>query len=99
MKIATLEKRIDGMRGDAALYRLSEPMKTWSDTTTDHVVVSAVRVLGVPETYIFAADASGEVTGWGELEGSFRGGLDHAEALRGAGYELGTATPSGEESK
>jgi len=44
-----------------------------------------------PETYIFPAKKSGdifEVADWGELNGSYRGGFDHAEALKGAGYEV-----------
>lgn len=74
--------------GDAALYRVDPPMAD-DDGTTEYVVVSAANVPpSGPETYIFAADEDGEVTSWGELYGSFRGGLDHAEALRGAGYEI-----------
>lgn len=53
------------------------------------VVVSAVCAMFTgPETYIFEADAGGDITSWTELPGSFRGGLDHAEALRGYGYEI-----------
>ena len=52
------------------------------------IIVSAVvATYSVPETYIFEADESGEITNWGELDGSFRGGLDHLEALNGHGYE------------
>lgn len=53
------------------------------------VVVSAVCAMFTgPETYIFEADAGGGITSWTELPGSFRGGLDHAEALRSYGYEI-----------
>jgi hypothetical protein len=84
--LATKVKEISGWTGDAALYRLDEPHEG-----ADHVIVSAtVAMLSGPETYIFPASAEGEVTDWGELEGSFRGGLDHAEALRRAGYQLTT---------
>lgn len=99
MGTATLVKRLTGWRGDAALYRLDPPLATnvwdWrkrADGTRllTHVIVSATIVpYGGPETYIFPASAEGEVTDWGELEGSYRGGLDHAEALAGAGYEIG----------
>jgi hypothetical protein len=75
--------------GDVRLYRLDPPMETYDGTKADHVIVSAVEVLGVSETYIFAARETGEVVNWGELAGSFRGALDHAGALRGAGYEIG----------
>ena len=68
--------------GDARLYRLSEPLEGF-----DHVVVSAVTLLsGRPETYIFGTGDLGESGEDGELKGSFRGGLDHARALEGAGY-------------
>ena len=41
-----------------------------------------------PETYIFGADKDGEILSWMELDGSFRGDLNHREALLKAGYEL-----------
>lgn len=57
-----------------------------------YVVVSAVTTwqcdgMG-PETYIFAASEDGTVINWTELEGSQKGTLDHATALRDAGYEV-----------
>lgn len=81
-------------QGQAAHYKLSEPL-----SGNEYVVVSAVdiatRFPGYDdprsmqiETYIFAADETGEVLGWGELPGSMKGTLDHAEALREAGYEV-----------
>ena len=82
MKTATLVRRLTGFTGDARLYRLSEPHEGHS-----LVIVSATYVLGEPETYIFAADERGEVTGWAELDGSAHGALDHSAALRRAGYE------------
>ena len=54
-----------------------------------HVIVSACDTFDRgPETYIFAADAAGEVTGWGELDGSLTGAMDHERALLGAGYNV-----------
>ena len=77
------------------LYRLSEPVKfrQWTDDaeevkTADYVVASAVVAFGVPETYLFPADENGVVLDWLELEGSFRGDLDHERAIRNAGYEV-----------
>ena len=64
------------------LYRLSVPMKNSEDESFDYALFSG------PETYIFGADAEGNVLRWGELEGSFRGDIDHARALRGAGYTV-----------
>lgn len=79
-------------RGDAGLYRLSEPMQAgWAEDAgmTEYVVVSAAIALFTgAETYIFASDAEGNITDWVELEGSFRGRLDHAEALQRAGYVI-----------
>lgn len=54
-----------------------------------HVLVSAVVApFSGPETYIFPADESGKVVYWGELDGSYRGGMDHAQALTNAGYTI-----------
>jgi hypothetical protein len=74
--------------GDANLYRVDPPM-AYEDGTTEYVIVSAVIApYSGPETYIFPATESGEVIDWLELPGSFKGGMDHDEALRGAGYEV-----------
>ena len=45
------------------------------------VVVSAIRLDWAHETYIFPANAAGEVTDWCELPGSYRGGMSHERAL------------------
>ena len=47
------------------------------------VVVSAIRHDWAHETYIFPANAAGEITDWGELPGSYWGGMSHEEALDG----------------
>lgn len=102
-KTATLVARKDG-RGLGRVYRLNPPVPIhdWSEEhdrsectgkspcrTTEYVWVSAADVpFSGPETYIFPSTDTGEVTDWGELDGSYRGGLDHEEALRGAGYEV-----------
>lgn len=94
-KTATLVKdRLEGFRGHAALYRLDPPIEYESERH-EHVVVSSVTIpdygglgVGGPEAYIFPASPEGKVTGWGELPGSLNGTLDHAEALRDAGYEV-----------
>jgi hypothetical protein len=95
MGTATLVKRnLPGATGVAHLYRLDPPVAdtAWGgnpNDTFEFVRVSATVVPGSgPETYIFPADETGAVIDWGELPGSYRGGLDHAEALRGAGYEV-----------
>ena len=91
-----------GWRGHATLYALSHPME-WEEycpdteeyvsKPCDHCIVSAVvAMFSGPETYIFPADAgsaeSCEPLNWTELPGSFRGRMDHARALRNAGYEI-----------
>lgn len=96
MKVATEIRKLESFTGDARLFRLSEPMACGYDwesgehkSNTEYVVVSAtIAPYSGAETYIFAASESGEIQNWMELDGSYRGGLDHAEALRGAGYEV-----------
>lgn len=99
MKTATeIPYTPSGERGDWKLYKLDPPMKyeRWDDDTndgyiekeTEHIIVSAAIVFGEPETYIFPSDENGSVTSWGEMPGSFKGALDHEEALRNAGYTV-----------
>jgi hypothetical protein len=67
-------------------YRLDPPLDG-----KEYVVVSALNVAfdhKAAETFIFPANKTGDITGWLEMEGSFRGAADHAEALRRAGYEI-----------
>lgn len=66
-----------------SLYELTPPLNGHR-----YVIVSGVRVMGEPETYIFPAEPDGQVTRWAELPGSFKGAIDHVEALREAGYEI-----------
>jgi len=98
MPATLIRNKVAGFRGSAKLYRV-EPPVAYSvytggglvESKTDHVIVSAVPAAfdtGESETYIFPADPSGEILNWGELEGSFRGDMDHDRALKGAGYEV-----------
>lgn len=71
-------------RGRANLYRLTSPLDGH-----DYVVVSeVVAAYSGPETYIFGSDAMGNVLDWGELDGSYQGGMDGELALMNAGYEV-----------
>jgi len=95
VKTATLLRHLDGWKGDARLYRLTPPLtedRSWlaePDATHEYVIVSGVTAFGGgEETFIFPALKDGHVKSWGEVEGSFQGSIDHAEALRGAGYEI-----------
>jgi hypothetical protein len=81
-----------GAQGVQRLYRLNPVMLGWDGDAHEYVVVSAVQTILGPETYVFAADESGVITKWTELDGSYRGGLSHEEALRNAGYEVVTET-------
>lgn len=93
-KTATYVRDLEGFAGTAKLYRVEPPATwgTWSEpdeNSTDYLVVSAAVVpYSGPETYIFPGNEAGEVVSWGELDGSYRGGLDHDAALTGAGYEV-----------
>lgn len=94
MKTAKWLKDCKGFTGSASLYELSEPVEYgWSDKgpkpTTSYVIVSATHALYTePETYIFPANQEGEILDWSELDGSYRGGLSHDEALKDAGFTI-----------
>ena len=103
MKTATLVKdksRISASGADQRLYKVDPPLVGENydyesekdvEVSYEYVIVSAVYAMfGGPETYIFGANAEGDILDWGELEGSFRGGLDHKRALQGAGYVIVT---------
>lgn len=92
-KTAVFIKYAEGMRGDARLYKLDPPIveEDYEGTIDvyEYVIVSATTVdFSGPETYIFGANENGEVISWTELDGSFRGGLDHTQALDNAGYSI-----------
>lgn len=89
MKSATFVRKLPNFRGDARLYVLDPPVLYDDDLRTRYVVVSAANVPSSgPETYIFRANDRGEVLDWTELDGSFRGALDHRKALELAGYAI-----------
>jgi hypothetical protein len=95
--VRTLPKQ--DWQGTAKLYELSEPVQYGYDYetkqpkgSTSFVAVSAACVWfegGRPETYIFPSDENGKVLDWGELPGSYKGGLDHEKALDNAGFSIG----------
>lgn len=96
-KTAEYLQDLPGFQGVARLYRLSEPLQDDSQDEEvvppayTYVVVSAVVVpITGPETYVFGSDEYGNVEAWGELPGSFRGDLNHEEALARAGYTVQT---------
>lgn len=88
MKTAKYLRNVTGWTGDARVYELSEPLEG-----AKFVIVSATVALYTgAETYIFPATVGSleedDPSDWGELEGSYRGGLSHADALEGAGYVI-----------
>ena len=54
--------------------------------TAEYVIVSGVEVLGESETYIFPAREDGTAINMLELPGSFKGDINHEQALEDAGY-------------
>ena len=75
--------------GDARLYRMSPPIyDEYQDQEFEYVVVSAVDNSYAHETYIFGANALGEIVSWLELEGSEKNTTEHAKVLGNAGYGL-----------
>lgn len=95
MKTAKLIKEnLPDYSSKANLYELSEEMKLHLSVKkgfifSKYVVVSAaVAMFGGPETYIFLSDSEGKILQWCECEGSFKGELDHNQALENAGYDV-----------
>ncbi|MCP5004233.1 MAG: hypothetical protein GY941_09875 [Planctomycetes bacterium] len=77
------------------MYHLDPPL-TYTNYATDaeleahYVYVSTMP--NIPKTYIFPAPEPNTVdldpVSWGELPGSMRNTIDHADALNNAGYEV-----------
>ncbi len=67
-------KDLEGWTGTAKLWKVGN----------SHVVTSAaIAMFTGPETYVFGCDEEGEVADFEELEGSYRGDLDHDRAISG----------------
>ena len=93
---AAFLRQLDTFNGNARLYELSSEIGYDIDWETEepaaHTRFVAVSAVNVPfsgiETYIFPADADGNVLNWLELDGSQKGTLSHAIAIRDAGWIL-----------
>lgn len=91
-----LKDRLPRFNGHAALYKLSPPISyTEYDNGEEHdrqaayvIASSAYAMFSGPETYLFPSDEGGEVISWGELPGSSKGDISHADVLHAAGYKL-----------
>lgn len=85
MGTATFQRRLGSFRGDARVFVMNPPL----EGKYAKIIVSAVDVLGRPETYIFPANEGGDgVDDWGELAGSQKDTLSHTDVLRDLGYEI-----------
>ncbi len=84
-----LKEKLPGFKGHANLYKLSEPLGYSHSDQYEFVIVSAVVApIGGPKTFIFGANEVGVIVDFGELPGSFKGGMDHETALNQVGYEV-----------
>ena len=92
MMKAIFIRNINNNKADQKLYKVDPPMMMGWDrdkTPVDYVIVSgAYFPYSGPETYIFPANEEGGIIDWTELDGSFRGYIDHEVALENAGYSV-----------
>jgi hypothetical protein len=73
------------------LWHVDPPIPDYEGNPTSYVITSAVNASGYdsgPETLIFAADADGNIKDFMDLEGSYRGELNHERAIREAGWKM-----------
>lgn len=92
---ATFIRDLQDTHDNAKLWKLSRPFRPeYSDRSVEYVVSSAVHVLGIPESVLYSADSNGEVLSWSELPGSFRGDLNHQEAIDGLLRAANSKEPS-----
>lgn len=88
----------ESARGEQQFFYLDPPMDITEDSWDDDsaviafapfVIVSAASVpFSGPETYIFPATFDGRIASYGELSGSYRGGLSIETALSNADYTV-----------
>jgi len=89
VKEATLVRKLTGWKSDARLYVLSGPVDYEDDggqRCTINIVVSKAMGYLTAETYIYPADAGGNVLDWCELDGSQKRDISHDDLLREAGW-------------
>jgi len=82
---STFVRKLEGWKGDAALYKVEPPVRysNYDDDEheTDYVIASSVIALYTgPETLVFPADQDGEAINMLEIGGG-RGPLNHQWAL------------------
>lgn len=90
---AYLVRKLDGWRGEATLYQLDPPYKTfhYKDRTFSHVVIMEHITKKDPnhtrETFFIPSDETGEQRGWFQMDHCLEG-HDTAASLRSAGYRI-----------
>lgn len=73
--------------GVRALFKMEPPLEVSEGELHEYVVVSALDDPdGMPGTFVFAANESGEIVNWSELDGT-KGEKDIWAALRHLGYD------------
>ena len=82
-----------GVMGEATSYYLDPPLESVGWNTDGpksyrYVWVSQAAPLGEWATYIFPANEAGELTDWGELDGSRKGNIDPDDLMRELGYRV-----------
>lgn len=89
-------RRVDGLE-NGWLFELSEEVAySWWDfytdedryETTKYVIISGISNLWGTETFIFPANAEGEIVDWKQLDGSLYGMNSIDEVIRRNGWEL-----------
>jgi hypothetical protein len=69
--------------GNAKLYKMNPAYEGH-----DFVRASAANVpYSGDEVYLFPSDEKGNISDFGELDGSYRGGLDFSKVIKDIGYE------------
>lgn len=83
-EVVQVGRQVSPVGAEQRIWNVHPPVKYgYKDDrkTTNYVMTSAVIVLNQPETYIFPCTEDGKVLDWGELPGSFEGGLHHNQAI------------------
>jgi len=96
MNTAHKIKKLDDFRGEAWLFHMEPPHEGHEYVVVSAIALKPTSITGIDnipglldsETYIFGANAEGEVVDWSDLPGSFKGAMDIPQALLNAGYVI-----------
>lgn len=90
-KARPLDVDLSNLHSEARLYHLDPPLHStiWGEQDVEYVVLySTFYPITGEITYVLSSDETGRIVSPLDLEGSYEGGRDLAEALRRAGYEV-----------